>query len=342
MKPLDSKPEASLNEARTNALRAIDLLVDHQVAPLPIPFAVAYEYCAGSLSELHQAMDAHLTEGKGLDEYFLREQYDLYLAADRFSRAHNMRNDIQNLLRALLKTLDDANNGYGEFHETLEANIRQLGDAPTLATIQQITKELLSAAIKAETSTGDMRHKLDHARKEAEELRVELEQQRRESLIDPLTGLYNRRALDQYGGELMKSGDNQLSLLLLDIDFFKSINDDYGHAVGDVVLRQVADTLRKCIRGDDIAVRYGGEEFVIVLPKTSLDGAFIVAESIRQRIESLRLLRRSDNMKVKPFTLSIGVSGRRASDTWDTLFQRADKALYQAKHEGRNKVIKES
>ncbi len=284
MKPLDAKSAPSLLEAKDNALRAIDLLVEHKVAPVPIPYAVAYEYWAGAIDVLHQAINGRLSEKKGLDEYFLRELYDQHLAADRFSRAHNMRNDIQNILSALLQTLDDASNGYGEFHQTLEANIRQLGSEPTIDAVKRITRELLTAAIKAESSTGDMQHKLDQARKEAEELRVELEEQRRESLIDPLTGLYNRRALDQYGGELMKRADNQLCLLVLDIDHFKLINDNYGHGVGDVVLRQVADTLRKCIRGDDIAVRYGGEEFVIVLPNTSLDGAFIVAEAIRHRI----------------------------------------------------------
>jgi diguanylate cyclase len=136
--------------------------------------------------------------------------------------------------------------------------------------------------------------------------------------------------------------DASLSVLMLDIDHFKRINDTYGHALGDVVIRNVAETIRKCIRGEDFAVRFGGEEFLVLLPNTPLDGAAKVAETIRTRIEALRLVRRRDNFTLAPFTISLGVATRRENDSQDSLFERADRALYQSKESGRNRVTMES
>lgn len=337
-----NSPEAQLLELRQHALRVIDWLIEHGVAPGPIPYAVVYEYFSADSGDLQEALDTHLREGKAVDEYFLRELHELYLAADRFSRVRSMRDDIQNILRAVLETLEEVGSNNDEFRAALEDNIRQLADESTPEAIRHIAQGLLSAAMKADSGSGEMRRRLDQARQETEQLRMELEQQRRASLLDPLTSLYNRRAMEQFGDDMLDAGGAGCALLVLDIDFFKDINDTYGHAVGDVVLRQVADMLRKCIRGDDIAIRYGGEEFVVVLPKTNLPGAATVAEAIRHRIECLRLLRRSDNMSVRPFTISIGAAVQGPGDTWDTLFHRADKALYQAKREGRNKVVCES
>jgi diguanylate cyclase len=128
----------------------------------------------------------------------------------------------------------------------------------------------------------------------------------------------------------------------MDIDHFKHINDSYGHAIGDIVIRNVADVVRKCIRGEDIAVRYGGEEFLVLLPNTQLEGAITVAEAIRRRIEALRLVRKNDNFALAPFTISLGVAKRRGNDDRDSLVERADKALYQAKSSGRNQVMHEN
>jgi diguanylate cyclase len=145
--------------------------------------------------------------------------------------------------------------------------------------------------------------------------------------------------MDAHLEELMASeAGNPMSVIMVDIDHFKNINDTYGHPLGDVVIRNVAETILKCIRGDDFAVRFGGEEFVVLLPETSLDGATRVAETIRERIATLRLVRRHDNFTLAPFTVSLGVASRQPGDTQDSLFQRVDRALYQSKDAGRNRV----
>ena len=155
---------------------------------------------------------------------------------------------------------------------------------------------------------------------------------------DPLTGINNRAAFDEALSREICSFKRHLtsfSLLVVDIDHFKKINDTYGHIVGDTVLRSVAQGIRNTVRRSDEVFRYGGEEFVVLLSNTEIDGAKFIAERIRKEIKKLTFSV-NENIKV---TASIGVSSTNTiRDVTDTLFH-ADKALYQAKEEGRDKVV---
>jgi diguanylate cyclase len=170
------------------------------------------------------------------------------------------------------------------------------------------------------------------------ELRFALEGLRQAANTDPLTGLHNRRAMDQHLDALWNGQDGApLSVLMLDIDHFKRINDTYGHPCGDLVIRQVAETLHHCLRAEDSAFRYGGEEFMVLLPNTSMEGAVSVAESIRGRVEQLHMTHHDGGSM--HCTVSLGVASRHAQEDCHSLFQRADRALYQAKQHGRNRVV---
>jgi diguanylate cyclase (GGDEF)-like protein len=158
------------------------------------------------------------------------------------------------------------------------------------------------------------------------------------AFLDSLTGIKNRTAFDSNFSreiELKRRHNSMLSLIVMDIDLFKRINDQYGHAVGDLVLKQVAGAIEQSIRSSDALYRYGGEEFVVVLNGTDQLGANLLAQRIRKNIEKLRI----DSLKDLVITLSLGVSMMRDEDTTDTLFKRADDALYTAKNQGRNRVV---
>lgn len=162
------------------------------------------------------------------------------------------------------------------------------------------------------------------------------------AVTDPLTGLYNRRYLDTHMQLLMERSvkrERPLSVLVIDIDRFKSVNDAHGHDVGDIVIREFAKRIRLTIRGIDLACRYGGEEFVVVLPDTDADTAQTIAERLRLRIatEPFEVGREALRLSV---TASVGLSAlSRASETADLLLKRADMALYEAKNSGRNRVV---
>lgn len=160
------------------------------------------------------------------------------------------------------------------------------------------------------------------------------------AVTDGLTGLINHAHFKELlGFEIGRSKryGNHLTLLLLDIDLFKSINDTYGHLTGDVVIRRVAQALKGRVRDCDQVCRYGGEEFAILLPQTDLPGAFIVADRIRLHVRDM-VFHNDDQQPIPPVTLSIGVAQLRASDTLTSLIERADHALYAAKRGGRNAV----
>ena len=161
------------------------------------------------------------------------------------------------------------------------------------------------------------------------------------AVTDPLTGLYNRRYMETHVGTLVDQAaarDKPLSVLVLDIDYFKSINDTYGHDAGDDVLQDFAIRIRKSIRGIDLACRYGGEEFVVVMPETDMAVATMVAERLRRRIasEPFPIQKGTRTLDV---TISIGIAALAPDDDAAAVIKRADQALYRAKRDGRNRVV---
>lgn len=166
-------------------------------------------------------------------------------------------------------------------------------------------------------------------------LKIALVELERLASTDKLTGIYNRRKLDEVAKhevERAKRNRQSLSLLILDIDFFKKVNDTWGHPVGDEILSEVSRVVQASIRSTDILARWGGEEFVILAPETSLPDARAIGERIRAAIKAHRF------PTVEHLTASLGVAEYKPGDTLGSLIKRADDALYQAKRAGRDGV----
>jgi len=166
-----------------------------------------------------------------------------------------------------------------------------------------------------------------------------VEQSERLATIDALTGLMNRRAFLRGASiELSRSSryDLPLSALLVDIDHFKQVNDKHGHAMGDRALVEVSNAVTKTLRSPDVTCRWGGEELVVLLPNTNLEGAVVVAERLRERIAALELTSATGELRL---TASLGVAQLRGAESFDGLIERADLAMYEAKSGGRNRVV---
>lgn len=175
----------------------------------------------------------------------------------------------------------------------------------------------------------------------ASELRQSVSNTMALAVTDDMTGLYNRRYFDRHLGVMLSKAqgqDRDMALMILDIDHFKSVNDTYGHDIGDAVLREFAARLKRNIRGVDLACRFGGEEFVVLMPDTDYAQAEMVAERVRQAI-SERVFEVNAGRPLA-VTVSAGVTlHENAADTPESLIKRADVALYRAKREGRNRVV---
>ena len=158
--------------------------------------------------------------------------------------------------------------------------------------------------------------------------------------MDALTGLNNRRQFEIRLGEQYAASNRQntpLCAIMIDIDYFKKSNDTYGHAIGDKVLKTVASIIKEHLREYDIPSRYGGEEFCILLPHTTIQEAQIVAERLRSAVESTKI--ELDSKQSINLTISLGLSELDIKDMPEDLYMKADSALYKAKESGRNKVV---
>jgi two-component system cell cycle response regulator len=178
----------------------------------------------------------------------------------------------------------------------------------------------------------------------ADKLRHNMQLSLEMAITDQLTGLHNRRYMARHLDTLMKNAGEAkpISFLIMDIDYFKSVNDTHGHDVGDEVLREFSSRISANVRGIDLACRYGGEEFVVVMPDTDTGFAYTVAERLRQSIELTPFPISRAPHKIN-ITASIGIaSSTGGNDSSDKLLHRADQALYRAKREGRNRVIAEA
>lgn len=206
--------------------------------------------------------------------------------------------------------------------------------------IENSREKDLTRNTRADKEVSVLKKSLDLMKNEIESARERSRTLETEVLTDSLTQAYNRRAYDQrIVDELERFIRYQtiFSMLLLDVDHFKNINDRYGHSVGDLCLKEIINRIKPLLRKTDFLARFGGEEFVIILPETGRDGARKAAEKIRMHIEKTDFLHKGENVSV---TISLGATQVRPSDkTPGEIFERVDKAMYQAKQSGRNRVV---
>jgi diguanylate cyclase (GGDEF)-like protein len=185
-----------------------------------------------------------------------------------------------------------------------------------------------------------MQEKLSMFKKEMEKADKKMKRMEKDLILDPLTGAYNRRAYDKRVKEEVERYfryNTKFSMILFDVDYFKNINDNYGHDIGDRCLAEIIKRVGPLLRESDFLARYGGEEFAVLLPETSAEGAVNVAEKIRKTIEEISFVYKKEKITI---TVSLGVCEIKEGDSgYDSLFSRLDKAMYEAKDSGRNKVV---
>jgi len=279
----------------------------------------------------------------------------------KYGKLHMLGNQLEDAEKSFLESLMlmgfvDHAKGEMEVREDLAQVYRQQGKFEAafheLEVLHTLERKHFDETSNKRLRQLQARFEVDKERREAEIERlktVELEGLLREksqlvqqleqlSITDGLTGLYNRHYLDAEAGRLYgeaRTGAGPLCISLADIDFFKRVNDSFGHAIGDEVLRQIATLYRENTRANDFVARYGGEEFALVMPSTTLQEALEVCERVRAEVEGFDWSRIHPNLKV---TLSLGVCWTLELGSHEKMLQDADHWLYQAKHEGKNRV----
>ena len=214
------------------------------------------------------------------------------------------------------------------------------------ANFQLAHKQLYTIAVALEENTLDFRNDLQghsedvkRLQKRVQELEAELKKAKEEAKIDFLTQLYNKRALDEFlrlkEGEFERYGRN-FSIVMFDLDYFKKVNDTYGHEAGDVILRSFAQILKQDSRDVDIVGRYGGEEFMAILSETDTEGAVVYAKKVNAHVQRAKFIYKGKRI---PITVSAGVAERKQCVSLEDTIEKADANLYKAKKAGRNHVV---
>jgi diguanylate cyclase len=231
--------------------------------------------------------------------------------------------------------------GYGA---QLSGATKELGPVGENDAAKQVIARLLVKTNSFLDKTAEVETRLAAASAQISQLNAELEAVRREAATDQLTGLGNRRQFDERLGEAMvqaKESGHPISLIIFDLDHFKKFNDAKGHLVGDQVLRHVGRQTARAVRDGDTAARYGGEEFALLLPGAKLETARAIAERLRVTFDMNPLIRRDTREEIGHVTISAGVALYRVDESAEDFVGRADRALYAAKHKGRNRVVTE-
>lgn len=310
---------------------------------IPRNYEIWYVYATGYNSALNKVINETLARNGRLTEADLDQIHDTYLSQVRATdRIDQVGARVIGEIDDVMALITDAIGMASSFNSSLAGASHDLSLARDPVAVRAVIERLVKSTRDVHDTNKALEERLLSSKNEVSTLQQSLEAIRAESLTDPLTALGNRKYFDR---ALMTTIDaaarrgEPLSLLMLDIDHFKSFNDNYGHLTGDQVLRLVGMTLKQTIKGQDITARYGGEEFAVVLPNTPLRQALTVADHIRRAVMSKELKKKSTGEILGRVTISIGVSMLQAGDDMEALIGRADACLYAAKRNGRNRVI---
>lgn len=325
--------------------RALSRIKQLGLSADPASFELWYAYETGEHPTLNQKINAILEAQGELSPQELKAIYDEFFSLSspeaRIEAASTKISDeVDQIVSMIEAAIGSSVNHGGEFAEA-QQTLRRSVDHDTL---RLIVESLVHSTKEVEQENSSLGASLRQSRYHIDMLRSNLNLAQNESLTDSLTELPNRRAFEQLFRNAMvesRRDNSPLSLVLCDVDRFKLYNDTYGHQTGDYVLRLVGSEMKRTLKGQDIVARYGGEEFAVVLPNTPLLSAVTVAEILRRAVAEKKVLKRSTGETLGRVTISLGVAELHPHDTAATFIDRADACLYEAKCQGRNRVVDE-
>ncbi len=321
--------------------QTIPMMLKHKVSAVPTNYALWYTYVSNESPELTSAVDALLENKVPLSDIKSKELYRSYLAEQEEISAWELRQSVEAMLIQLSQSLQDTRKETTEFKKNMDNCVDDLAkverEGLSIEEVMALVRNLVKETQNIRRSTISFNSALTDAHKEIDILRAKLEESQKEALYDALTGLCNRRYFDEELASL--SIQSNLCLVLVDLDHFKRINDNYGHVMGDLVLKATAKKLQATCRDGAQAFRFGGEEFAVLVPNANFSKARVIAESMRKAIEKIGVKDKRSGEVLGDITASFGVAEFTKGMNPLTLIETADKQLYKAKRLGRNRVM---
>ena len=324
--------------------KALEYANRYRTPPEPKAYEVWYAYASGSNSVISERIDALISDGKPVAYYDIEQIHSECLSADARKRdqlnlANNKLDKEMDDILALIQSHVTSSKSYSG---SLAERAKGLSDDASPATIRLTIERLLEENKAMRSETTKLTTSLEHSKAQIQELRANLAKSRENEMRDPLTSIANRRRFEICLAEEVersRASKTALCLVYADLDYFKRVNDGFGHLIGDEVLKYFASLLTKNLRKGDLPARYGGEEFAIIMPETAIEDAVQVMERIRQKLQQTKLVVTENNQSLGSITASFGIAAFSDSDDIAQLMKRADVNLYAAKNEGRNRIV---
>jgi len=330
--PEDSREAAALLK------QAVPLMVRHNIPPNPVHYALWYTYSKGVEPELNRHLDRMVKDFESFPPESAAKLFRDYIIRDDLEDARAGQQQAITLVDNMERDVTRSVKGSLNFQASLDHCLDML-ETPDEERLPALLGELQQSTQLMQDQQTLFLSQLHAAQNEIKTLRDKLEQVKRASTLDDLTRVFNRNTFNRLLEQTLNKGTEGVALVMLDIDHFKQFNDQYGHPLGDRVLEHVGEVLRNALPANAIAARYGGEEFCVVLQGCrDLASAQQFADLLRLKIQALRIKARSTEAVLDTVTASFGVALAHGGDTSLSLVTRADVALYQAKHNGRNRV----
>ena len=316
-------------------------IAKHGGAYVPTTYSLWYEYLSGVNPKLIAAVDQRLQDATPLTQGEIEKLYARHIDTREAGTLEAYQAGLGELMRRMGEIATTSGAGTAEFTKTLAQCEQELGAISDPAGVSRIIQSLVTSTNTVRQSTETLHKEVMATRDEMQQLRGQMGALQNLAQTDPLTRLRNRRGFEQAVAEYAQGRNADLAgctVMIGDIDHFKRVNDNYGHLIGDQVIKAVAQVLQNNVKGRDIAARWGGEEFIVFLPETPAEGAMRLAEQVRVAFSKTRIKRGGKVEVSDSVTISIGVAAISSGEALERAIDRADGALYQAKHGGRNCV----
>ena len=317
-------------------------IAKHNLSANPVNYTVWYEYVSGKNLKLKQAVDFLLEKSPPLTNQKIEGLYQKFVTDGDRIVISRILTKVNLMLREITSHVTETEGDLAGHGRALDKMAGQLQDVDDFDGVRHIIDQMIDTTKAIIKSGSRLQNRMEVSSKDLQQLHRELEVSQKEARTDALTGLANRRGLEKrLEIERIRARQNNtpFSVILVDIDYFKKVNDRFGHLVGDSLLKGVARVLRSQTRRNDMVARFGGEEFLILLPETDVAGAYSVAEKIRTTLLNKEWTIKESKKSIGLVTASMGIALYDMDESDNSVIHRADAALYKAKAQGRNQVV---